>query len=108
MNLRKADKPAAISAMALERLDSSASRDGCRRTWSNAKVSTCRSSPTTRAGGPAIAERAVRGMQFVGGLVRSRNELSAPIKYEGGSRPPPPHPFQQIAKPSSLDYHHET
>ena len=44
-------------------------------------------------------------MQFVGGLVRSRNELSAPIKYEGGSRASRLQLCQEMNKASVFDYH---
>ena len=47
----------------------------------------------------------MRGMQFVGGLVRSRNELSAPIKYEGGSRASRLQLCQEMSKASVFDYH---
>src|SRR5258708_37641303 len=44
-------------------------------------------------------------MQFVGGLVRSRNERSAPVKYEGGSRASHLQLCQEMSKASVFDYH---
>lgn len=57
-DLRNAESPAAISAIAPDRLAISFSRDGWRRTCSSAKASTWRSSPTTRDNGAAMTERA--------------------------------------------------
>src|SRR5260221_13429295 len=44
-------------------------------------------------------------MQFVGALVRSRNELSAPIKYKGGSRASHLQLCQEMSQARVFDYH---
>src|SRR6516162_3919449 len=73
---RKAAKPPAMSAMALDRLASSVTREGWRRTWPSSNRSTCLTSSMTVINGLASRRRASQADRTAAAATRTARPTS--------------------------------